>query len=85
MITPTVKIKKQARNATRSDRGAAKSTVKACPRTPEKAVNNEWSNLRLRHRSLNDQGHAAQLVTSWTRSTPTGEQRTTFRWGMIYL
>src|SRR5438874_2625766 len=40
MITPTVKIKKGARNAARSDRGVAKSTVKRALRTPKKAVNN---------------------------------------------
>ena len=36
MITPTIKIKKEARNAARSDRGAAKSTVKRALRTPKK-------------------------------------------------
>ena len=40
MITRTIKIKKGARNAARSDRGAAKSTVKRALRTPKKAVNN---------------------------------------------
>ena len=40
MITRTMKIKKGARNAARSDRGAAKSTVKRALRTPKKAVNN---------------------------------------------
>jgi hypothetical protein len=34
MRTPTAKIKKQVRNATRFDRGAAKSTVKDRARTP---------------------------------------------------
>ena len=41
MITRTIKIKKGARNAARSDRGAAKSTVKRALRTPKKAVNND--------------------------------------------
>jgi len=40
MITRTIKIRKGARNAARSDRGAAKSTVKRALRTPKKAVNN---------------------------------------------
>ena len=41
MITPTIKIKKEARNAARSDRGAAKSTVKRALRSPKKEVSNE--------------------------------------------
>jgi xylulose-5-phosphate/fructose-6-phosphate phosphoketolase len=41
MITRTNKIKKGARNAARSDRGAAKSTVKRALRTPKKAVSND--------------------------------------------
>jgi Phosphoketolase len=41
MITRNIKIKKGARNAARSDRGAAKSTVKRALRTPKKAVNND--------------------------------------------
>jgi xylulose-5-phosphate/fructose-6-phosphate phosphoketolase len=40
MITRTVKVKKGARNAARSDRGPVKSTVKRALRTPKKAVNN---------------------------------------------
>ena len=40
MTTRTIKIKKGTRNAARSDRGAAKSTVKRALRTPKKAVNN---------------------------------------------
>src|SRR5436190_1582169 len=40
MITRTNKIKKGARNAARSDRGVAKSTVKRALRTPRRAVNN---------------------------------------------
>src|SRR5947208_13634183 len=40
MITRTNKIKKGARNAARSDRGVAKSTVKRALRTPKKAVTN---------------------------------------------
>src|SRR5438067_1357582 len=40
MITRTSKIKKGARNAARSDRGVAKSTVKRALRTPRRAVNN---------------------------------------------
>src|SRR5213596_2122326 len=41
MITRTMKIKKGARNAARSDRGAAKSTVKHALRTPKKEVSND--------------------------------------------
>ena len=41
MRTPTIKIKKGARNAARSDRGAAKSTVKRALRTPKKEVSND--------------------------------------------
>src|SRR4029077_16231874 len=41
MITRTNKIKKGARNAARSDRGAVKSTVKRALRTPKKAGNND--------------------------------------------
>ena len=40
MTTRTIKMKKGARNAARSDRGTAKSTVKRALRTPKKAVNN---------------------------------------------
>ena len=40
MRTPTVKIKKQVRNATRFDRGAAKSTVKDRARTPARVSEN---------------------------------------------
>src|SRR6266567_7614732 len=38
MRTPTVKIKKQVRNATRSARGAVKSTIKGRARSPVKEV-----------------------------------------------
>src|SRR6476619_1175016 len=41
MITRTNKIKKGARNAARSDSGAAKSTVKRALRTPKKEVSND--------------------------------------------
>src|SRR6476660_8071122 len=40
MRTPTVKIEKQVRNATRSARGAAKSTVKDGARTPASVSKN---------------------------------------------
>ena len=40
MRTPTVKIKKQVRNATRFDRGAAKSTVKDRARSPASVSKN---------------------------------------------
>jgi len=40
MRTPTVRIKKQVRNATRFDRGAAKSTVKDRARTPARVSKN---------------------------------------------
>ena len=41
MITPTIKIKKEARNPARSDRGASKSTVKRALRSSKKEVRNE--------------------------------------------
>jgi xylulose-5-phosphate/fructose-6-phosphate phosphoketolase len=41
MITRTIKIKKGARNAARSDRGTAKSTVKRALRTPKKEVSSD--------------------------------------------
>jgi hypothetical protein len=40
MITPTIKIKKEARNAARSDRGTVRSTVKRAQRSPNKEVSN---------------------------------------------
>ena len=54
MITRTNKIKKGARNAARSDRGAAKSTVKRALRTPKKAGSNDGETFAHGYCSLDD-------------------------------
>ena len=54
MITRTTKIKKGARNAARSDRGAAKSTLKRALRTSKKEVSNDGETFAHGTCSLDD-------------------------------
>ena len=80
-MTTTIKIQKELVTQQRSDRGAARvedsSVLHAAPKKEiskaEQSPPTEPLARQLRARR--------SVVTSWTRSTPTGGRRTTFRWG----